>query len=299
MENVINTTQPVPLYYNPDSGSSKKKIEPLRTDPRIQLEPVSPYEMTQKIRKAVQQGIKRVLISGGDGTIALAASQVAGKTTELGIIPSGTLNHFAQRSGIPINSLQAIDIALNGTAKPVDAGYVNDSLFINTSSVGAYPTFVRSRNYLENRMHYLPASIIAGIRRLLKFRSVRVILAGEPRRTPLVFIGVGEREVNLPALGQVKKSGCRGLHVMAVNCSSKLEVFMLIIKSIFAGVDPMKRERRLENLIVNNIELNFRHRKKKNTVALDGELEGLYTPLKYRFAPGEILVALPDNLETR
>lgn len=298
MENVINTTQPVPLYYNPDSGSSKKKIEPLRTDPRIQLEPVSPYEMTQKIRKAVQQGIKRVLISGGDGTIALAASQVAGKTTELGIIPSGTLNHFAQRSGIPINSLQAIDIALNGTAKPVDAGYVNDSLFINTSSVGAYPTFVRSRNYLENRMHYLPASIIAGIRRLLKFRSVRVILAGEPRRTPLVFIGVGEREVNLPALGQVKKSGCRGLHVMAVNCSSKLEVFMLIIKSIFAGVDPMKRERRLENLIVNNIELNFRHRKKKNTVALDGELEGLYTPLKYRFAPGEILVALPDNLET-
>ncbi|WP_319549888.1 diacylglycerol kinase family protein [Desulfogranum marinum] len=288
-------TQPVPVYCNPGAGSSEKVIGEMRNDSRIQLEEVSPVKMTEIIQDAVKKGTKRVLISGGDGTIALAASILAGKTTELAIVPSGTLNHFAQRTGIPVNVDEAINVALNCKAYPVDVGYVNNSLFLNTSSVGAYSVFVRSRNYLENRMHYLPASIIAGIRRLLKFRLVRVRLPNKQLRTPLVFIGVGERELSLPLLGQAKKHGHSGLHFIAVDCHSKTEVFSLVIKAIFWGVDPMTKETSVENKLVNDIELNFRRRKRKVTVALDGELSRLRAPLRYRYAPGEILVALPDN----
>lgn len=295
IEGADELTPPVPVYYNPDSGSSEKLLEMIRSDPRIQLEAVSPAEMAKRIKQAAASKVKRVVVSGGDGTIALAASLLAGTTTELGVIPSGTLNHFAQRTGIPTDIEEALKVALIGMAQPVDVGYVNDSLFINTSSVGAYPTFVRSRNYLENRMHYLPASIIAGIRRLLKFRPVRVRLVEKELRTPLVFIGVGERELGVPTLGQVKEHGCRGLHLIAVDCESKIQVFMLLIKSFFLGVDPLKKEMKVENKLVNDIELNFRYRKKRVIAALDGELKRLRAPLRYRYATGEILVSLPDG----
>lgn len=292
-----NFKNPVPLYFNPDSGSSDQTLEKLQNDGRIKMEAVSPEKMAEVIKMAVLQKTKRVLVSGGDGTIALAASQLAGKTTELGVIPSGTLNHFAQRVGIPNDSAEALDLALHGKAQPVDVGYVNDLLFINTSSVGTYPVFVRSRNYLQNRMHYFPASIIAGFRRLLKFRRVRVNLAGKELKTPLVFIGVGERELGFPALGQVKEQGRKGLHLVAVDCGNAFEAFILIMKSLFLGVDPWQKERRIETRLIDSIELNFRRQRSRINVALDGELVLLRAPLRYRFAPAEIMVAVPGEVD--
>jgi len=290
-----NGLQPVPVYYNPYSGSSEKVLGAIRDDVRVQLRAATPGKMPRILKSAVEQGAKRVLISGGDGTIGLAASILAGQTTELAVIPSGTLNHFAQRTGIPAETGEAINVALQCRAQPVDVGYVNDSLFINTSSVGAYPVFVRSRNYLENRMHYLPASLIAGIRRLIHFRTVRVSVRDKKLRTPLVFIGVAERELRLPMLGQVKDRGSRGLHIIAIDCRSKIKVFMLALKSIFLGIDPLKKEMSLENELVHDIELNFHRHRKVVTVALDGELNKFRAPLRYRFAPDELLVALPDT----
>lgn len=288
-------SKPVPVYFNPGSGSSEKMLATIQNDARVVLRKVLPEKLTEVLKKAIDQGEKRVLISGGDGTIALAASRLAGQDTELGIIPSGTLNHFAQRTGIPTNTDEAVKIALNGKAQPVDVGSVNDRLFINTSSVGAYPVFVRSREYLETRMHYLSASVLAGIRRLINFRSVRVILQDKELRTPLVFIGVGERQLHLPALGQEKKNGRNGLHFFAVDCDNKMQIFILVMKSFFLGIDPMKKELNVLNQMVNDIELNFSHRKRMVTVALDGELHQLHAPLQYKFVSGSILVALPDE----
>jgi diacylglycerol kinase family enzyme len=290
-----NFRNPVPLYFNPDAGSSGKALEKIQNDARIKMEAVSSEKMAEVIKMAVLQKTKRVLVSGGDGTIALAASQLAGQKTELAVIPSGTLNHFAQRVGIPNDAAEALDVALYGRARPVDVGYVNGLLFINTSSVGAYPVFVRSRKYLQNRMHYFPASIIAGFRRLLKFRRVLVSLAGKQLRTPLVFIGVGERSISLPALGQAKELGRKGLHLVAVDCGNTIEAFILIMKSLFLGVDPLQKERRIETQVIDSIELNFRRSRSRVNVALDGELVLLRAPLRYRYAPGEIMVAVPGD----
>ncbi len=291
-----NLRNSVPLYYNPDSGSSAKVLEELQGDARVRMEAVSSERMVEEIKRAVQHRTKRILVSGGDGTIALAASQLAGRMTELAVIPGGTLNHFAQRTGLPNNAAEALEVALHGRARPIDVGYVNDLLFINTSSVGAYPVFVRSRKYLQNRMHYYPATVIAGIRRLWKFRPVRVSLAGKRLKTPLVFVGVGERELALPALGQVKERGRKGLHLIAVDCSGVFEACALILNSLLFGIDPLQEQRRIENQLIDKcIEMNFSRRKSRVTVALDGEVVLLSTPLRYRFAPGEIKVALPEE----
>lgn len=58
-----NKKKPVSLYYNPDSGSSAKVLKSIRNDERIRLEATQPLAMKQTIKRAVEQGAKRVLIS--------------------------------------------------------------------------------------------------------------------------------------------------------------------------------------------------------------------------------------------
>ena len=282
-----------PLFYNPDSGTSQTIITKLQDDERLQLEALRPEELGEKIDKAVEDGEERILVSGGDGTLALAASHLAGHKTVLGVIPAGTLNHFAQRLGIPKDVDEFVDTAINGKTTPVDVGYVNDRLFINTSSVGAYTVFVRSRDRLQDRLPYSIASIIAGFGRLLNFRKVRVEMQGEEVHTPLVFIGVAERNLQLPHTGQVKEGGQSKLHLIALDCHERLEIAKIAITSLLFGIDPFSKDYSLKNELIEEIELRFRGNPRKLQIALDGELVRLATPLHYRFAKGEVLVATP------
>lgn len=285
----------VPLFFNPDSGSADAIVSELQRDDRLQCRAVRPRNLAAQIDAAVADGSKRILVSGGDGTLALAASRLAGKNTILGIIPAGTLNHFAQRLGIPRQLEDFVEVALNGKAMPIDVGYVNDRLFINTSSVGAYTVFVRNRNHLQKRLPYFFASIIAGSRRLIKFRKIRVMLHGEELHTPLVFVGVMERQLQLPSIGQKKEGGKRSLHLIAVESGNRTELALLVFKSLFFGIDPLSRGSTLQNQLVEEITLRYRHESRRVRVALDGELIWLRAPLHYRYAKDEIVVSVPCN----
>jgi len=289
----MNEQQRLPLFYNPESGTSSESLHAILDDNRIAAQPVAPQNMAEEIQRSVEKGAKRILVSGGDGTIALAAAEVAGTTTVLGVIPSGTLNHFAQRVGIPTETRDALEVALTGKARGVDVGYVNDTLFINTSSVGAYPLFVKNREKLESRMSYFTASLVAGFRRMLRFRKVRVTLLGNELHTPLVFVGVAERQLQVPYLGQVKKDGQRKLHLIAVDSMNKIEIVQLLLRVFLFGADPLQKQMALQNELVDEVSLRFRKKKRRIHVAVDGELIWLHGPLQYRFAQDELRVALP------
>src|SRR6476646_10555270 len=48
-----------------------------------------------------ERGDELLVVGGGDGTVSAAASAMVGTSTALGIIPLGTLNHFARDLHIP------------------------------------------------------------------------------------------------------------------------------------------------------------------------------------------------------
>src|SRR5207248_525471 len=119
------------------------------------LEVVKPAELEAHLRKAIDGGAKRILVAGGDGAIATAAALVAKKDVELAILPGGTLNHFARDHNIPTDLGKAALVAAGeGIVTRADIGYVNDCVFLNTSSIGAYVTFVRDREQFEKRVGY-------------------------------------------------------------------------------------------------------------------------------------------------
>jgi diacylglycerol kinase family enzyme len=94
-----------------------------------------------------------------------------GSSSVLGVLPLGTLNHFAKDAGIPVALREAIDVVVAGRTARVDVGTVNDRLFVNNSSIGIYPDIVEQRDALRRQGHHkwtgfaMQRSISSGVTR--------------------------------------------------------------------------------------------------------------------------------------
>ena len=85
------------------------------------------------------------MVGGGDGTISAAASALVGTETRLGILPLGTLNHFARDLGIPTKLEDAAKLIAERRDRKVDVAEMNGRIFINNSAIGLYPLLVVDR----------------------------------------------------------------------------------------------------------------------------------------------------------
>src|SRR5476649_731552 len=108
--------------------------------------------MITAAKRALARGVDAVVAGGGDGTINAVASVLAGSSVALGVLPLGTLNHFAKDLNIPLDLDQAIATIARGTTAQVDVGDVNGRIFVNNSSLGLYPHIVRARDQQQRRL---------------------------------------------------------------------------------------------------------------------------------------------------
>ena len=102
-------------------------------------------EIPNLARRAMAEGSQPVVAAGGDGTVRTVAAALVGTETALGILPLGTLNHFAKDCKIPLELDAAIANLFTGGLARVDVGEVNGHIFVNNSSLGLYPAIVRER----------------------------------------------------------------------------------------------------------------------------------------------------------
>jgi diacylglycerol kinase family enzyme len=252
---------------------------------------VQPEEVASTVKKVVGRGARRVLVAGGDGTIATAAAVLVETPAELAVLPGGTLNHFARDLGISTVAAEAVALASGEACRGVDVGMVNGRIFLNTSSVGAYVRFVRVRERLERSLGYRIASTIAAFRILftLRLMAVEVMVDGQRRiyRTPLVFIGVGERGLQVPALGQRVQSG---LHVMVVRGRSRARLLALGLAAVARGMKSVTHTPEFESFIVDSLRIDMNG---VGTVAVDGEIVHLSPPMQYELKRDALSVVCP------
>ena len=291
------TSPPILALVNPKSGTAEKAKEALADVGAFDVREVPPETLADVIEGAVAGGEKRIVVSGGDGTIATAARALVGTGVELGIVPGGTLNHFARDLGIPPDLPSACEIAADHTVTAcADVGYVNGMLFLNTSSVGAYVKLVRTRDRLERRFGYRLASVVAAVRVFLGIPRFEVELEvdGVVRRyrTPMVFVGVGERELKLPVLGKRVQHGRRGLHIMVVRGQRRAGLLALALAAVARGVRHVSRTPKLDTFIVDRCRVVLRRR---GPVAVDGEIVTLDTPLEYELERDALKVVVREN----
>lgn len=215
-----------------------------------------------------------------------------GSAAELAVVPAGTLNHFARRLKLPTEPAEALDVAALGRSRRVDVGFVNDRLFLNSSSVGVYVDFVHLRDKLQRWCGYYGASVVSVIRHLLNLPTYSVLVevdGGEHSyETPLVAIAVGERDIRFPALGDPLENGRPGLHALILRSRSRRRLVGAIMAAARHGHRSGKRPRRLESVVTDALRIDLPTARPH--VAVDGEVVRLEAPLDYRIAIGALRV---------
>lgn len=108
-------------------------------------------ELAAAFRTAVARRPDAIFAGGGDGTISTAAAHLVDTGIPLGVLPLGTLNHFARDLGLPAEWKEAIPILASAPARAVDVAEVNGRIFINNCSLGSYAEAVRRRDRLRRQ----------------------------------------------------------------------------------------------------------------------------------------------------
>jgi diacylglycerol kinase family enzyme len=283
----------IPAFVNPAAGNADDVDKALRKAGCFDVRDIAPDQVTQAVEAAIEQGATRVAIAGGDGTVSAAAAAVAHKNVDLVVIPAGTFNHFARDNGIPTDLDAACAAATSERIRCADVAWVNGRLFLNTSSVGAYANFVRVRERVEPRVGYWMASAYSMVRTLVRMQPFRIRFETEgverSYETPIVFLGVGQRELKLPLLGNRIPSGKSGLHVMIVRGRTRARLLALAFEAAARGTRAMARTPHLDSYLVTRCTIEQRH----STVAVDGEVVKMESPLEYELGVKALRLVVP------
>lgn len=246
------------------------------------------------LAEAQQGRIDAVVVGGGDGTIRTVASVLAGTGVPLGVLPLGTLNHFAKDLGIPAELAAAAGVIADGHTRRIDLGEVNDEIFINNSSLGIYPYLVVDRDRqmsAASRPKWIAASF-ALLRVLRRFptRRLTVQVGGdaEPIRTPCLFVGNNEYQLSPLALGQRDKMDGGELWLCIAQQRDSVRLVWLAFRLVLGLADPATE---LATARVSAAEI--RSKASRLPVALDGEVVAMQPPLFYRSRPGDLTVFAP------
>lgn len=233
----------VVLVVNPaaHSGRGAALTRSLRRAlPRMRILELQGSDDVQAVMRRAAAGAEVLAVAGGDGTIAAAAEAAIDHGIPLAVFPAGTFNHFARAIGADRAS-RTVRAIRRGSATTVDVAYLNDRIFLNTASVGAYTDFVRIRERLEKRIGKPLAALVAGWRTMRKDRAITVTVDGRTRESSLLFIGNGQYQPHgfAPSVREDLQDGLLDLRILDV--STRWSRFVVLLATLTGQLARVKQ----------------------------------------------------------
>jgi YegS/Rv2252/BmrU family lipid kinase len=294
--------RPIPVIVNAASGlgNGPRQIESLQAQFReaglnAKIMPVrSGGELRSVVKAAARESPPMIVAGGGDGTLSTVAGLLKGTNVAMGVLPLGTLNHFAKDLRIPLDIKQAIATLAAGYVTEVDLGEVNGRVFLNNSSLGIYPDVVRERKRQQTRLGrgkrwaLFWASITAMKR--YAFLHVRLCLDGIDREYRAPFVFIGNNQYVMEGFNIGIRDGLRDglLSVYVTQRRTRWALFLLGLRALFAR---LRQAKDFEATTAQTLSIDSRHRHLH--VATDGEVALMETPLHYRVLPLALRVVVP------
>ena len=294
------------VLTNPNAGGRANSTADLRAameaaQIQADVREVAGHDLLDVATAACAEGqFDAIVAAGGDGTVSAVAAALVGRKLPLGILPTGTMNHFARDLGLPLALASAAGVIAAAHVVSVDVAQVNGRVFINNSSIGLYPQIVHERETLRQRLGRgkwiaMLTAILSVFRR---YPTVRVrIGVGERtvlRTTPFVFIGNNRYEMNLAMLGRRQRLDAGELCVCFTNRTGRFGLFRLALRGLFGRLEQAKD---FDLLTAGEAWIETPRRELR--VALDGEVIRLSPPLHYRIRPAALKVLVdPASLTT-
>lgn len=256
--------------------------------------PTDGGDLADAARRAARESPDAIIVAGGDGSVSAVAGALAGSGVPMGVLPCGTLNHFAKDLGLPLSVEAAAQVIAAGNVRAVDVAEVNGQVFVNNASIGVYPHIVSKRNRQQERLgrgKWL-AMLVAIGSIFRRYPLVEVVLdAGDRamrRLTPLVFIGNNRYAIELLKLGARERLDAGELCLYFANRTGRFGLVHLALRTLFGR---LRQVTDFESLC--RPEVTIETRKKTLRIALDGEVTRLTPPLVFRSRPGALRVIAP------
>ena len=249
-------------------------------------------EIPALARRAMEENSSPIVAAGGDGTINAVAAAAIGTDTPLGVLPLGTLNHFARDLNIPMKLEAAVANIFSGEVARIDAGEVNGHPFLNNSSLGLYPAIVHEREKQQGKgrtkwvafaeavmfafRHYSPLQV-----------KLRVDDKNQRDRTPFIFVGNNKYDVSGFRIGARTRLDAGKLWVCRAPHAGRMKLLRLALQALVGHPAPGD----LAMFDANAFWIGAQRDHLR--VAVDGEVVTLPTPLHYRSLPKALNVIVP------
>jgi len=129
-----------------------------------------------------RKGMERLIAAGGDGTLNEVVNGLMSTRVEcppaLGVLPMGTANDFASGCGIPLETLAAMELAVEGVATAVDVGRANERYFLNVASGGLGATITAETPDTLKQLLGGGAYVVNGLLSFSRQTPSRVLIRG-------------------------------------------------------------------------------------------------------------------------
>lgn len=299
-----NTTSPLPILLNATAGGSGKEDLRDRLADLFRVHGLeatiafahSGVELVELARQSVRHAGELVVAGGGDGTINAVASALLGTNKVLGVLPLGTLNHFAKDLQIPLALDSAVQTILAGRIMAVDVGDVNGHIFLNNSSLGIYPHLVHEReaHQQQGRSKWF-ALCLAALRVLYRYPrvSVHIRVDGQAlvRMSPLLFVGNNEYSLEGRQLGARTCLDQGRLCVYVLHQTGRWGLLRLLCHLLLG---QRQAATDFDALSTPALSVEARRPHQRLRVSIDGEVIMLRAPLHYRIRPAALHVIVPS-----
>jgi diacylglycerol kinase family enzyme len=281
---------PFLIVSNASAGSgddlpslAAERLDDVRT---LQLE--DGVDLASVVREAVDDG-RTIVACGGDGTVNALAHEVVERDGTLGVLPGGTLNHFARDLGLldPEVALGALE---RHETRPVDVGRVDGRVFVNNVAMGVYPELVRERERHEGRLGKWLALAVGAARVFRTFEPVdgTIEADGDARRldATLVLVGNNRYSTTPGSIGTRERLDEGILDVRVVRARRGLRARSVLA----AGLLRSGWDRRFVGTTASTVRIDVGS---PEPFAVDGEQRDDARELEISIDPGALRVVTP------
>jgi len=254
-------------------------------------------EMMKSVLSRHQQADLRgvVVAAGGDGTLNAVAKRLMHTNIPMGVIPLGTFNYVARVLDIPIDVFAAADVIATGKFREVHVATINDQIYLNNASLGLYPLFIKKRELYNQHFGRFPLNAYtSGLDVLLREHkslklSINVDGQKYPVATPLIFFGNNQLQLCDMKLRIAECAANGKLAGVVVAKSDRFSLLKMLLKLIQGKIEQTPD---VYTFCAENITVGCK--KDKVTVAIDGELMVLETPLNFSVQKSSLKVMVPN-----
>jgi YegS/Rv2252/BmrU family lipid kinase len=287
------------LFLNRSSGAKlgEDEVRALRDAARdgglefVELQ--RDLNLARVIRERMDQGQKLFVTAGGDGTINHVVQALVHTDGVLGVLPIGTFNHFARDLDLPLDWREALEIALTGATRQIDAARVNDRFFVNNLSMGLYPELVARREERGRDYPRWKARAYATVATLRKFPHVVINVETEHHQEVIrthVFM-VSNNSYDLSRLGVEAPRSTLEEGRLSVYWLPHLRRFALMRFAAHYLAGRVKDAPGFRSF--RTARMKVQAAKKHLHVGIDGEVFTLETPLVITILPKALQVRVP------